>query len=72
MTDQITLKCSSCGSTKFRVPSNAQPADIIKCAGCGAQRRYDILQRQATDAAKEMVTNMFRDAFRGVKGFTIK
>lgn len=72
MSDQMTLKCSACGSTRFEVPNDPQPADVIKCAGCGAANRYDELQRQALEGAKEIVTDMFRNAFKGVKGFTIK
>ena len=72
MTDQLTLKCSGCGSTQFEVPSTPKPADVIKCAGCGATIRYDALQRQAIDAGKDLVSNMFRDAFKGMDGFTSK
>lgn len=72
MSDRITLKCSVCGSTGFEVPEDPRPADLIKCAGCGASNRYDVLQQQAVESAKEMVTDIFRNAFKGVKGFTIK
>lgn len=71
--DKITLRCRGCGSDKFQVPG-ARPsaADMVACAGCGARARYGDLQAEAVRLAKQQVQQALRDAFRGVKGITIK
>lgn len=71
--DKITLRCRGCGGDKFQVPS-ARPsaADVVACAGCGARARYGDLQAETVRLAKARVQQALRDAFRGVKGITLK
>lgn len=71
--DKITVRCWRCSSDKFQAPS-ARPsaADTVTCAGCGARARYGDLQAEAVRLAKAHVQQALRDAFRGVKGITLK
>ncbi len=71
MTDEMTFKCASCGSTEFELPENPKPDDIVRCHGCGATNRYDVLHDQRIAAAKEHVSDIFKDAFKGKDGWTV-
>lgn len=71
--DKITLRCRGCGSDKFQVPSaRLSAAHVVACAGCGARARYGDLQAEAVQLAQQHVQQALRNAFRGVKGITIK
>ena len=63
--DRISFKCSKCGSSKFDIPTNPKPNDVITCAGCGATGRYDDIKTKATELAKAEVERKLRDAFKG-------
>lgn len=62
--DNISLKCSKCGSSSFKLPTDPKPDDMIVCAGCGATARYKDVQAQALDQASKFVEDLARDIFK--------
>ena len=55
MTDQTINILCSCGSNKFKVPSNPKASDTISCAKCRAQEKYGILQKEISSKVKKQV-----------------
>jgi len=47
MTEYLHMKCEKCGSTRFALPANPEPDDIIRCQACGASTPYDELRTKA-------------------------
>lgn len=62
----IQFTCGECGSTKFAYPSNPQPDDTVRCAGCDASWRFEDFKRLGMEKAKEAVTDHLRDLFRNL------
>lgn len=66
----ISLRCQRCGSEQFQMPrADPRPEDVISCAGCGAQGRFDQIRADALRQAKEQVERALHDAFRGSRFF---
>lgn len=61
--DTITFKCS-CGSTKFEMPKNPKPSDIVKCIKCGASSKHGELMKEATRLAKAAIDKKMREVFK--------
>ena len=55
MTDQTINILCSCGSNKFKVPSNPKASDTISCAKCEAQEKYGIMQKEISSKVKKQV-----------------
>lgn len=64
MSDQITFKCSKCGSDEFEIPTNPKPNDMITCAGCGCTGKYGEVRKEAIKQSKEAVEKMLRDTLK--------
>lgn len=66
-TDTIEFSCASCGSKEFKYPENPKPDDMITCNGCGAQDTYAAIQAAAIEQAKNAVSKVLGDSFKGLK-----
>lgn len=59
----VGIKCS-CGSTQFDRPGNPQPDDIITCAQCGAQGRWDEIMKQVGEQTTKHIADALNEEFR--------
>jgi hypothetical protein len=60
----VSFSCKKCG-TKLGWPDDAKDALRITCNGCGAPAgTYGELKKAATDAAKDKLEQMLKDAFK--------
>lgn len=64
MSDEITFKCSKCGSPDFKIPANPKPNDMVVCNGCGASRQYGDIQREAIKQSKKAVDDIIGSIFK--------
>lgn len=65
--DLVTLKCGKCGSTRFELPKDPKPNDIVTCAGCKGQGTYNQVMASAKKAVAEDLKKALKKA-----GFTIR
>lgn len=75
MTDEIkvTFSCLNCGGSILELPDDYTDDSTAKCKSCGTEfGRYGDVKAKAMDAAKNEVSAMFRNAFKGLKGWTVK
>ncbi|WP_417589703.1 hypothetical protein [Pararhodobacter oceanensis] len=74
MSDRITVtfECNNCGASPatLELPNDHTDDDDAKCRNCGfAFGRYGDIKEESMKAAKAEVSNMIKDAFKGVKGW---
>lgn len=74
---RITFECKACGGAEIELPDNYTDDSIAICSTCKAPfGRFGDVKDEAINAARERIgadlDRAFRDAFRGVKGVTIK
>jgi hypothetical protein len=70
---KFTFECKKCGGTVLELPDNYTDDSIAKCKSCGTEfGRYGDIKAKAIEMGKEHVRGMFRDAFKGLKGWTVK
>jgi hypothetical protein len=65
MNDQITFKCTKCGSAEFIFPNQPpRTTDIIKCAGCEREvGRYDAIREALRKAGRKEIEKVTMEAF---------
>lgn len=71
----VTFACKKCGASPatLELPDDYTDNDIAKCKACGFEfGKYGKLKADAMNAVKGHASDMFRDAFKGVKGFKVK
>lgn len=71
----VTFSCKSCGAdpTVLELPDDHTDDSIAKCKKCGVEMgRFGDIKEKAMEVAKSEVSNMMKNAFKGVKGFTFK
>jgi uncharacterized Zn finger protein len=60
-TEKFTLRCSNCGSTKFRAATaKPGPDDPVTCAACGAVVRLGDLKARLEEEARKAVEDRLR------------
>lgn len=74
-TDKIEVKftCEQCGGTVLEIPDDHTDDSIAKCKSCGVEfGRWGDIKAKAIQLAKGEVTSMVENAFKGLKGWTVK
>jgi len=74
-TDSVEVKftCTKCGGTVLKLPDDRTDDSIATCKQCGVELgRWSDIKAKALQATKDHVTGMMKDAFKGIKGFTVK
>ena len=66
MSSNIEFSCTRCGSKQFQIPTNPKPDDMVVCSGCGGQAKYGVIMDSASNQAKDSVSKMFREAYKGL------
>ena len=77
ISDQIklTFSCGACGVDPATLELSDDYTDdsIAKCKACGVEfGRYGDIKAKSMGMAKAEVSKMFRDAFKGLKGWKVK
>ncbi|MFG1260065.1 hypothetical protein V5F79_22315 [Xanthobacter flavus] len=77
MSDKIdfnfTFECQKCGGAVIELPDDYTDASIAKCKACGQEfGTWGDVQAKARDAAAGKIDQMFRDTFKGLKGWKVK
>lgn len=68
-----SFTCSICGPTTLELPDDYTDADHAKCKQCGADfGSYGDIKKKALKAAKAEIQNQLNDAFKGLKGWTVR
>ena len=66
---QFDLECQNCGHTEISIPDEATHDSIAVCASCGVElARWGDIKQKCMEMAKDEVSAMFKDAFKGLKG----
>lgn len=69
----VTFTCSKCGPTVLELPDDHTDDSIAKCKICGAEfGRFGDIKAKAVETVKAEVVGQFKDAFKGLKGWTVK
>lgn len=74
---RITFTCKKCGGNTLSLPDEPTDNSIVSCSSCGVEvGRWGDIQAAALGAAKDKVekdlTDVLREAFKGVEGFKIE
>lgn len=70
---KITFKCKKCGGTALELPDDHTDDSIAKCQSCQTEiGSWGDIKAKAREEAVHYVRGMFRDAFKGKKGWTFK
>ncbi|GAA6196664.1 hypothetical protein NBRC116598_21080 [Pseudophaeobacter arcticus] len=71
----FSITCPSCGlkSSEIKLPDNPTDDSIARCKGCDIEfGRYGDIKAEAMKLAKDELSGMFKDTFKGMKGWDIK
>lgn len=70
---EVTFQCQACGGTVLSLPDDYTDESIATCKACGVSfGPYGVIKERALEAAKREVSERFRSAFKGLKGWTVK
>lgn len=70
---EVTFTCQECGGTVLHLPDDYTDDSIAECKSCGTKfGRWGDIKAKAMGLAKDRVTKMFRDSFKGLKGWRVK
>lgn len=75
--DHLTfdLTCTNCGQQTKLTFEEEDPTDdsTAKCSECGVEvGRYGDIKAKAMELAKEHASQMFKDAFKDLKGWKVR
>lgn len=71
----VTFECKSCGANPatLELPDDYTDDSVASCKACGQQfGRWGDVKAKATEAGKDALVGMVKDAFKGMKGWKVK
>jgi len=74
-TDSVTVKftCTQCGGAVLELPDDHTDDSTATCKQCGVELgRWGDIKAKALQATRDHVAGMMKEAFKGIKGFTVK
>lgn len=70
---EVTFTCQECGGTVLNLPDDYTDDSIAECKDCGAEfGRWGDIKDKAMGLAKDRVSTMLKDTFKGLKGWKVK